>query len=68
MSSEKPDAGKPVQQLLEGFIIMQNVWIQSRAPVVVFPTEKSRQMYLYHSETKNMADSAEDEEPQWVPT
>ena len=38
---------------------MQNIWIQSRAPVVVCPTDKSWQMYLYHSEIENMVDSTE---------
>ena len=57
MSSEKPNAGKLVHQLFEGFIYYAEYLNTSRAPVVVFPTEEFTIVVPYHSETENMADS-----------
>ena len=58
MSPEKPNAGKPVQLALEGFIIMQNLntTISGHQTWLALQS-KSRQQYLFHSETENIADS-----------
>ena len=58
MSPEKPNAGKLVQLALEGFIIKQilNTAIYRHHTWLALQ-RKTRQQYLFHSETENMADS-----------
>ena len=57
MYPEKPNAGKLVQELFEGFIYYAKYLKTSRAPVVVCPTEKFTTVVPYDLETENMVDS-----------